>query len=144
MADTDQTEIERASNPAADTGTNRQSGGYPLSLLFLLTAVFAIMVASVSPVANAIKNSSFKPAWVAASIVIGIGVCLVYATVYALYTHSRIRGLLVGWAAAFTVGLIGPPLVFLTAQDLGMSIISIVVGSAFLVISAGLIRATSR
>ena len=142
MNESPQNEMEKSDIQNVSDG-NATSGGFPLSLLFLLTAIFAILIASLSPVVEKIRNGNISKS-VATAIVAGVVLSVFYATFYGIYTHKRIRGILIGWAAAITVGVLGPPLIFLTAQELGTSITSIVIGSVLLVIFAGLIRASNK
>lgn len=120
--------------------TNRSvQKGYPLSALFVLLAVCAVVSALLAPVANAIVTKELTVFYVAIASLIGAGVVGLLGGAVGLYHYRPLRGagwgLLTGVIAGLFIGplmLVPPEAVGpLITMSIGGSIVLLITGAAF-------------
>lgn len=124
--------------PVASSG--RRQTGFSLSLMFLLTAMFAILIAAVGPSLQPADGVTIRWGAVIRWILTFGGFTILFAFIYGFYNANYWQGVLFGILAALVTALVGPLMAILTTQQLNTSMVAIVVGSGLLVLMASLIR----
>ncbi len=82
------------------------SQGYPLSSLFILIALFAVLAAHLSPLATAQQRKELSVTTVLTAPMVGAFVGACFGVIIGLYHYQRQRGVLLGLAMGVVMGAI--------------------------------------
>ncbi len=122
----------------------RRQRGYPLTALFVLVGICAILSALLGPAIHVVATqrvdlSFFFRAAMGSAICIGIQGLFV-----GLFHHNRGRGVLVGGATGAVVGFLIGPLIIVPVEEFASLIAAGLGGSVTLVALGVIVRVTGR
>jgi hypothetical protein len=122
----------------------RRQRGYPLTALFVLVGICAVLAAMLGPAINTVtarrtEMSTFVGSAVGSSILVAI-----LGLVIGLYHHRRLRGVLVGGATGGIVGFLVGPLTVVPVEGLASLIVASLGGSVTLVAIGVIVRVRVR
>ena len=122
----------------------RRQRGYPLTALFVLVGICAILAALLNPAIHAVTTrqanlSSFFGAAIGSAIYIGI-----LGVFVGLFHHNRGRGVLLGGATGGIVGFFIGPLAIVPVEGFASVIVAGLGGSVTLIALGVIVRLTGR
>ena len=118
--------------------------GYPLSLLFLLVAAFAVVAAVMS---SGLRSVAIRPTdeWIEWAGAIGtMALAVLLGAIIGLHHHRRLRGLGWGTLTGLIVGLMAAPLAIVPEAALPHLTRATIGGSVILLFIAAIVRLTTR
>ncbi len=116
---------------------------YPLSALFVLTAVCGVITALLTPIISAVSDGSLHFRAVFWAAVAGVAFMTVLGVVIGLFHHRRLAGAGIGALTGFILGPAIGPLVLVPTEELPRLFVVAVGGSFVLVAASTILRLMS-
>jgi len=124
--------------------TERPQHGYPLSALFVLLAVCAVLAAMFAPVVRGVVEEKIPAGMFSASMPATAFLMAILGLIVGLHHHRRGLGAGLGVATGFVMGLLIGPLALCPPEGFPKLVVAAVGGSATLVLIGVIFRLTSR